>query len=277
MTTLSAALRDVAQTLRAAGVPDPMADARALMAHATGIEPDRLTLHLADPLDPDAARHFAVLVDRRAKREPVSHLIGYRLFWGRRFAVTPDVLDPRPETETLIAAALEASFRSVLDLGTGTGAILLTLLAERESATGLGTDCSQPALRVAQRNADVLGLGFRARLIHGSWFEPVTGQFDLITSNPPYIAASEMPDLSPEVRLHEPHLALTPGGDGLGAYRAIAKGAMAHLAPKGRLMLEIGPTQAQAVLALLAAGGLTNGYTLSDLDGRDRVVVVQKS
>ena len=140
MTTLSAALATAAQTLRAANVPNAMTDARALLAHASGIAPGRLTLHLADPLATDVAARLNALIQRRAARVPVSHLIGYRLFWGRRFAVTADVLDPRPETETLIAAALDAPFASVLDLGTGSGAILLTLLAERPSSSGLGTD-----------------------------------------------------------------------------------------------------------------------------------------
>lgn len=276
MTTLSVALAGAAASLRAADVPGPMADARALLAHATGIAPDRLTLHLADALPDEAAARFAALIARRAARVPVSHLIGYRLFWGRRFVVTPDVLDPRPETETLIAAALEAPFHRVLDLGTGSGAILLTLLAERVAATGLGTDVSPPAIAVAEGNAAALGLGPRARFVQGSWFDPVAGSFDLVTSNPPYIAADEMAALSPEVRLHEPHLALTPGGDGLDAYRAIAAGVGAHLAPGGRVLLEIGPTQGQAVLGMLVQHGLVDARILPDMDGRDRVVVAQK-
>src|SRR5690606_5796045 len=133
-----AALAGAARHLAAAGVPGPMADARALLAHAAGLAPDRLTLHLSDPLSPQATDLFAQLLARRVAREPVSHLIGHRLFWGRPFIVTRDVLDPRPETETLIATALEAPFHSLLDLGTGSGAILLTLLAERPQAQGLG-------------------------------------------------------------------------------------------------------------------------------------------
>jgi release factor glutamine methyltransferase len=276
VTTLSAALAAAARALRAADVPDPMTDARALLAHASGLNPDRLTLHLTDPLCAAAATLFAALIQRRALRAPVSHLIGYRLFWGRRFTVTPDVLDPRPETETLICAALAAPFTTILDLGTGSGAILLTLLAERTDATGLGTDASMPALAVARANAAAIGLTARAQFADGSWFVPVTGQYDLITSNPPYIAEHEMAGLSPDVRLYEPHIALTPGGDGLDAYRAIAEGVVAHLAPSGRVMLEIGPTQGRDVLALLAAHGLPGGSILPDLDGRDRVVVAQK-
>ncbi|RGP36098.1 peptide chain release factor N(5)-glutamine methyltransferase [Pseudotabrizicola alkalilacus] len=275
MTTLSVALVQAVRDLRAGGVPDAAGDARVLLAHAAGIAPDRLTLHLPDAAAADVLARFATLIVRRAAREPVSHLTGGRLFWGRRFIVTPDVLDPRPETETLVAEALRTPFDRVLDLGTGSGAIVLSLLADQVGAQGLGVDLSGPALQVAQRNADALGLTGRCRFAHGAWFAPVSGQFDLIVSNPPYITAAEMADLSPEVQRYEPHLALTPGGDGLDAYRAIAAGVAAHLAPTGRLLLEIGPTQAAAVVQLLAQAGLGQIRVLPDMDGRDRVVAAQ--
>jgi release factor glutamine methyltransferase len=277
VTTLAAALAPAVAALRAVGVPDPATDARALLAHAATIAPDRLTLHLSDAAEPGVLARFAALIGRRAAREPVSHLIGSRLFWGRRFIVTADVLDPRPETETLVAEALARPFSRVLDLGTGSGAILVTLLAERGQAQGLGVDLSEPALAIATQNAAVLGVAARVRFAAGSWFDPVTGRFDLIVSNPPYIAQSEMADLSPEVRLHEPHLALTPGGDGLDAYRAIAAGCVAHLEPGGRLLLEIGPTQGAAVVDLLAGAGLRDVSVLRDLDGRDRVVTARRA
>ncbi|MBN2630586.1 MAG: peptide chain release factor N(5)-glutamine methyltransferase [Rhodobacteraceae bacterium] len=271
MTTLAQALSAAIASLRAADVPDPVPDARALLAHAAGIAPDRLTLHLPDVAGADVLERFAALVQRRVAREPVSHLIGHRLFWGRRFAVTRAVLDPRPETETLVAAALSAPFSRVLDLGTGSGCILLSLLAERPDATGLGVDLSPDALTVARANAAILGLDARASFACGTWFAPVSGRFDLIVSNPPYIAADEMAGLSPEVHDHEPHIALTPGGDGLAAYRALAAGLGAYLAPKGRVLLEIGPTQGNRVSALLKAAGFATKI-LPDLDGRDRVV-----
>ncbi|TGD45250.1 peptide chain release factor N(5)-glutamine methyltransferase [Pseudotabrizicola sediminis] len=272
MTTLAAALVQAVRDLRAAGVPDAAGDARVLLAHAAGIAPDRLTLHLPEEASEAALSSFATLTRRRAVREPVSHLTGGRLFWGRRFIVTPDVLDPRPETETLVIEALRAPFARVLDLGTGSGAIVLSLLADRDAAVGLGVDLSTAALDVAGRNAQALGLGDRCRFAQGSWFAPVDGRFDLIVSNPPYIAEAEMADLSPEVRLYEPHLALTPGGDGLDAYRVIAAGVGAHLAAKGRLLLEIGPSQGAAVAQMLQAAGLHHVRVLPDLDGRDRVV-----
>ncbi len=271
------ALADAARQLAAACVSDAPRDARRLLAHAMGVDPARLTLHLQDDLTPDAAARFAEAVAARLRRQPVSQITGQRLFFGRSFRVTPDVLDPRPETEVLVAAGLQEPFVRVLDLGTGSGAILLTLLAERAGATGLGTDASAAALDVARANAQALGLADRAQFAPGDWWQavPDDARFDLIVSNPPYIAEAEMAGLAPEVRDWEPRLALTPGGDGLDAYRAIAAGAAAHLAPGGRLLVEIGPTQAGAVAALLAAAGLADLRVLPDLDGRDRVVTAR--
>lgn len=270
-------LRDAAATLAEAGVPEPMRDARLLLAHALGIAPERLTLHTGDPETPEAARRFEALVQARAARAPLSHLTGQRLFWGRSFHVTPDVLDPRPETETLVALALAEPFTRVLDLGTGTGAILLSLLAERPGASGVGADVSPAALAVAARNARAPGVSGRVELIRSDWCAGVEGRFDLIVSNPPYIALAEMAGLSPEVRDHEPHLALTDGADGLSAYRAIAAQAPAHLAPGGRLMVEIGATQGTEVAAILSAAGLQGATIHPDLDGRPRVVAARRA
>lgn len=270
------ALRAAIARLRAAGIEDAPRDARALLAHALGIGADRLTLHLGDGLAEDAEARFDAAIAARADRMPVSQITGQRLFWGRAFRVTEDTLDPRPETEILVAEALSAPFFTCLDLGTGTGCILLSCLADRPVASGMGVDLSDAALAVATDNAARLGLGSRARFRRSDWFSAVTGRFDLIVSNPPYIAADEMAALSPEVRDWEPHLALTPGGDGLDAYRAIARGAPARLMAGGRLLVEIGPTQAQAVAALFAAEGLTGIRVLPDLDGRDRVVAAVK-
>lgn len=274
--TAAEVLRAAIRRLAAAGVPEPARDARRLLAYAMQIVPDRLTLELPRALAAPEAAAFEAAVAARAARQPVSQIVGHRAFWGREFCVTPATLDPRPETETLVAAALSAPFTRLLDLGTGTGCILLTCLAERPAATGIGVDVSRDALAVAARNAACLHLTARAEFRHGDWFAGVDEQFDLIASNPPYIAADEMAALAPEVRDWEPALALSPGGDGLGAYRAIAAGALAHLAPGGRLLLEIGPTQAAAVVALLAAAGLPGAAVLADLDGRDRVVSARR-
>lgn len=271
MTILLDARRGAVARLVAAGVPDAGQDAAVLLAFALGV--GRADLALLSPQTVLTDAEIATLdmaVAARVARQPMSHITGKRLFWGRSFAVTPDVLDPRPETETLIAAALAGPFGSVLDLGTGSGCILLTLLAERAGATGVGVDLSPAALTVAQRNAAALGVV--VDFVQGSWFDPVQGKFDLIVSNPPYIAANEMANLSPEVRLFEPHLALTPGGDGLDPYRIICAAAPDYLSDGGRLLVEIGPTQGTAVTGFFAAAGLVAIEILSDLDGRDRVV-----
>ena len=269
------ALRLAIPRLQAAGITDAPRDARALLAHAAGIAPDRLTLHLADPLTPEAETAFATAITRRTNREPVSHITGTRLFWGRPFRVTPDTLDPRPETEILVEESLKEPFAKLLDLGTGTGCILLSCLASMPIATGIGTDIHPATLQVAEDNARALNLTTRARFLLSDWFSAVQGRFDLIVSNPPYIAADEMPALSPEV-LHEPRRALTPGGDGLDAYRTIARDAPARLMAQGRLIVEIGPSQGAAVAALFSAQGLTDIRILPDLDGRDRVVAARK-
>lgn len=265
--TVGEALRAATARLAAAGIDGAARDARLLLAHALGVPADRLMLMSGDP-----APDIDALVAARIARQPVAQIIGHRLFWGRRFTVTRDTLDPRPETETLVALALQAPFASVLDLGTGTGAILLTLMAET-GASGLGTDASPAALAVAEGNARHLGLAARFQI--SDWFAAVEGRFDLIVSNPPYIAEAEMAGLSRDVLDWEPHLALTPGGDGLSPYRAIAAGAARHLNPKGRLMVEIGPTQGIAVAAMFRAAGLDAVAVHPDMDGRDRVVSAQ--
>ncbi|MCX7288742.1 MAG: peptide chain release factor N(5)-glutamine methyltransferase, partial [Rhodobacterales bacterium] len=212
----------------------------------------------------------------RVARQPVAQIIGQRLFWGLPFRVTRDTLDPRPETETLVAEALSRPFHRILDLGTGTGCILLSCLAGMPAAQGVGVDFSAAALLVAQENAQVLGLDARARFLASDWFSAVVGAFDLIVSNPPYIASHEMAALAPEVRDWEPHLALTPGGDGLDAYRTLATGAGAHLVPGGRILVEIGPAQGRAVSGFFTLAGLEAVQILSDMDGRDRVVSALK-
>lgn len=271
-----AALRAAVARLRAAGVEDPGRDARLLLSRAMGIAPDRLLIHLKDPLAEPAFRVLDDLVAARVARQPMAQILGERLFWGRSFRVTRDTLDPRPDTETLIEAALAEPFTRLLDLGTGTGCIAVTLLAERPGATGLATDLSPAALAVAAGNAARHGVADRLRLGQGAWWQAVTGgPFDLVVSNPPYIAAAEMAGLAPEVRDWEPALALTPGGDGLDAYRAILAGIGPQLAPGGRLLFEIGATQGPAVLALMRAVGLENPGLRADLEGRDRVALAR--
>ncbi len=268
----AAALAAAIPVLRAAGVEGPERDARLLLAHALGVDRSRLTLHLQDLLGAEAETRFATLVEARRTRRPLSQILGGRLFWDRWFEVTPEVLDPRPETEVLVRLALEHPFTRLLDLGTGSGAIAVTLLAERPEASGLATDLSAAALEIARRNADAHQVAARLELRQADWWTGIAGRFDLIVSNPPYIAAAEMPGLAPEVRDHEPRAALTDGGDGLSAYRTIAAGAAARLAPNGRLLVEIGAGQGAAVTRIFTAAGLDAVTVTPDLQGHDRVV-----
>ena len=272
---MSVTLGDLVQQAKAAltraGLNDAAREARLLAAHAAGIRPDRVTLALNDPVPDTAEAHLAAFLTARAVRVPLSHLTGARAFYRHDFIVTPDVLDPRPETETLVEAALNAPFDHVLDLGTGSGCILMSLLAARSAAAGVGVDASPKALDVALRNARALGVADRCLLLCGDWYDQVEGRFDLIVSNPPYITAREMEQVQPELA-HEPRLALTDDGDGLSAYRVIVPGALAHLQPGGRLMVEIGWTQVPPVKSLFQAAGFSDISVFQDLDGRDRVI-----
>lgn len=264
------------QILNAAGTDGAARDARRLMAAALDVNPDRITLMSHDTLAEKTEASFLTAVRLRAAGHPVSHLVGGRLFYDRWFKVTPDVLDPRPETEILVAEALRGPFETVLDLGTGSGAIILTLLAERPAAVGVAADLSQAALKVAEANAQAFGVADRVRFDVSDWFSAVSGEYDLIVSNPPYIAAAEMDGLQPEVRLHEPRMALTDEADGLTAYRKITAGAAENLRAGGRLIVEIGPTQAQPVSVMMRNAGLSDVRVIPDLDGRDRVVLARK-
>lgn len=269
--TIQTALVLATRQLSDAGIAGASRDARILMAHVLDIDASRITMVAPDPIDQTTQTAFEACIARRAAREPVSHILGRRSFYGRDFSVTADVLDPRPETEILVEQSLLQPFSSVLDMGTGSGAILLTLLAEQPLAKGLGCDISPKALEVAQQNATQLGLTKQARWCPSDWFTDVSGTFDLIVSNPPYIALDEMQALSPELS-HEPRLALTDEADGLTAYRIIADQALNFLSPRGRVLLEIGPTQGAAVADLMMAAGFKGVRVVADLDGRDRVV-----
>jgi len=215
----------------------------------------------------------------QSKHEPISRLRGAREFWSLDLAIGPAALDPRADTETLVAAAL-AAFAGrrreavrVLDLGTGSGAILCALLTELPGASGVAVDLSPQAAAVARANLTACGLGDRARVIVGSWGDALGGQYDLIVSNPPYIASAEIGGLELEVRDHDPHLALDGGADGLDAYRALAPALARLLAPRsGRFFVEIGAGQAARVTAILAAAGLEELKTLSDLSDHERVI-----
>ncbi|HEX4368607.1 MAG TPA: peptide chain release factor N(5)-glutamine methyltransferase [Rhodopila sp.] len=272
--SVAQAVRDGADRL--AGIADnPRLEARILLAHALGVvrgdlirEPGRLV---------DAAC-FDVLVERRVAREPLALIIGHREFWSLDFHVSPATLVPRPDSETLIEAALavfagRAPPRTILDLGTGTGCLLLALLTAFPSAFGIGVDLNQDAAALAKRNAVRLGLAGRAAFIAGDWTGALSGRFDLIVSNPPYIASAAIETLMPEVGRHEPKLALDGGADGYGAYRAMMPALPRHLEPCGAAILELGQGQAGHVADLAMELGLKSSLRL-DLAEIPRAIVL---
>ena len=270
--TVQAAMYQAAKVFKGEGLSYGMRDARRLMIGALGIESNRLTLHLRDEMSREAETIFASFCARRTKREAVSRILGRRLFYGRWFKNGPHVLDPRPETEVLIERSLQVPFRTLLDIGTGSGCIAITLLAENTQARGLATDISAEALDVAQGNASAHGVQERLQFGVSDWFSAVEGHYDLIVSNPPYIHPDEMEELDPEVRYGDPRIALTDFVDGLTGYREIARNAATFLTPGGRVLVEIGPAQGNAVLNLFARAGFADSTIHLDLDGRDRVV-----
>ena len=221
----------------------------------------------------DSYVFFKTLLEKRLKFQPISQIIGQRYFWKSKFLVTSDVLDPRPDTETLIEHTLSlGKFNRILDLGTGSGCILLSLLNEYKEANGIGIDISKKALIVAKKNADLLNLKHRASFKLGNWCENIAGKFDLIVSNPPYISEYEMTNLSKDVLNWEPRIALTPEGDGLEAYKYILNGAKKLLKPNGKLILEIGYNQRDDVSYLLKSNNYKNITFIKDINNKDRII-----
>ncbi len=277
--TIGACVAEGARRLAAAGVADARREARLILAHALGVEPVAVTGYPERPVpDPGA---FEALLARRERREPLSHLTGRREFWSLEFETGAATLDPRPDSETIIAAALEAvdgrtAPLSVLDLGTGTGCLLLAVLHELPRAVGLGVDVSPEVLGVARRNAELLGFASRARFEEGNWGKSLTGPFDLIVCNPPYIPTADIAGLEPEVAVFEPRLALDGGPDGLDAYRALMPDIGRLLAPGSAAVLEFGAGQRQAVAQIVARGGLAVSGVSRDLAGRERCLIVRK-
>jgi release factor glutamine methyltransferase len=275
-TSLVSLWTDVRRRLEAAGVDTPVFDARLLLE--AGADVSRLDI-VTDPrraVTDEQVAAVDALVKRREAREPVGHIIGRRHFWTLDLFVSPAVLIPRPETELLVETALQNttpdSPAHVLDLGVGSGAILLAVLAERPNATGVGVDISDGAVAVAQANANALGVVDRLDLKHGGWDVALDGAFDLVLSNPPYIPTNDIDALAPEVACFEPRLALDGGADGLDAYRAIIARLPHLLRPGGVFAVEVGKGQAEAVTALAAAHGLSTEPPRRDLAGIPRVV-----
>lgn len=267
--------------LEAAGVPGPVIDARVLVEAACGVTRADIVGDPYREISPEKAARLDDYLERRIRREPVSHILGRRGFWNIMLGVTPGVLTPRPETEVIVDHALrlfpEGRSLRILDLGVGSGAILLAILAERPAARGLGVDVSEEALAVARENAANLGLAGRVALLRGDWTTGLAeADFDLVVSNPPYIATDVIETLDPEVRVYEPRLALDGGADGLDAFRRLAPEILRVLKPGGRFLVEIGYDQRAAVETLFREAGAVEVETLQDLSTHDRVVAGAK-
>ena len=278
--TVAAKRHAVTEMLRQAGIESPDTDARLLIGHALGLDRTALMTNGDRPLHADEIATIDALAARRLRHEPVSRILGRKEFWSLPLDVSDAVLVPRPDTETVVEAALDyierenlrlASLR-LLDIGTGSGALLLALLTELRNAEGVATDISPAAIDVARGNAERLGLSPRCTFVVCDIAAGVTGLFDLIVSNPPYIAHVDIGTLEPEVRDYDPVLALDGGIDGLDAYRAIASQAIHLLAPGGRLIVELGAGQERAVRDLFTRAGLTVSGVRADLAGIPRAL-----
>ena len=278
--SVSEALNLLAQAFRTAGIEDADVDARLLVGHALHLDRARLIAQSDRILEAREINVISALAARRLKREPVSRILGQKEFWSIALAITPDVLVPRPETETVVEGALDFVVRGglrmeklrILDIGTGSGALLLALLRELPNATGTGTDISTGALKVARENAARCGVEGRCTFVVCDIASVVEGPFDLLVSNPPYIAHDEITSLAPEVKNYDPTVALDGGDDGLAAYRAIAADAKRLLAPGARMFVELGAGQEAAVRDLFTNVGLTAGIARTDLAGIPRVL-----
>ncbi len=276
--TRADALREAAQRLAAAGVPSPARESRLLGAYALGLSAEALFLEPAAPLAPDEAHRLEACVRRRARREPFAYIAGRRAFWTLDMATDPRALIPRPETETLVEAALARASAlplraRLLDLGTGSGCLLVALLRELPGAWGVGADASAGAVALARRNARAHGVGDRSAFVVADWGAPMAGRFHAILCNPPYVADGEIAQLAPEIARHEPRSALSGGADGLACYRRLAPEIARLLAPTGFAAVEIGAGMGDAVSALFGASGLTETGRARDLAGRERCVL----
>lgn len=279
--SIAEALRLMAQFFHLNGIEDADADARILLAHALHLDRAQLLAQSDRLLEAREIDTVLPLAVRRLKREPVARILGRKEFWSLPLGLTPDVLVPRPETETIVEAALDRVLRGglrlerlrVLDIGTGSGALLLALLKEMPNATGTGTDIDAGALACARANAERHNLAGRCSFVAGDMAAGLAGPFDLIVSNPPYVARGEIARLEPEVGDYDPKVALDGGEDGLDAYRAIAAAAPRLLAPDGRLIVELGAGQELSVRTLFTNTGLAIVTVRNDLSGIPRALV----
>jgi len=282
-------LRDLYGTLRGrfrdAGLDTPDLDARTLLCHALSIKPIDLISESDRAISSGERQRTEEIVLRRLAREPVARILGEREFWGQPFQLSASTLEPRPDTETLVEAVSTWLHKRViqigqdaprlLDIGTGSGVILISLLLEFCNARGTGTDISASALETARQNARNLAVDERARFAAGNYLDAIQGCFDVIVSNPPYIASAEIADLAPEVALFDPLAALDGGSDGLDGYRAIFESALRNLSPDGLIAVEIGHEQSGSVTAIAHLSGFSTVETVQDLGNRDRVVLAR--
>lgn len=275
--SLSDLLRQAAEDLRAAGIPDAMVDSRILAAAAFGLSREDMLREPHRPLDAEAQARFRGMIDRRRAREPVARILGSREFHSLDFGLGPETLEPRPDSEAVVEAAIvygqafDGPVR-VLDLGTGTGCLLLSVLHALSDSQGVGVDIAAGAIDVASRNAERLGLGGRARFVRTDWTDGVDGPFDLVLSNPPYIETAAIAGLSPEVAGYDPAAALDGGSDGLDAYRALAPRIAPVLSSPGVVVLEIGAGQQAEVTVIFTAAGFTPIATRTDFGGHVRAL-----
>ena len=279
--TIGSVLDEAAAALAGAGFDEARRRGRRLLAAALPLSPAEIFAHPETALTTAQDARVAQMLTRMIAREPLSRIIGRREFWGLDFALSADTLDPRPESETLVEAVLarlpdRTSAYQFLDLGTGSGCLLLALLSEFPLAIGVGIDVAAGAARTARRNARLLGLAGRARFAVGDWAEALAGEFDAVVANPPYIATAAIPDLPREVRDYDPKRALDGGQDGFAAYRAIAADLFPLLRPGGLFAAEIGIGQAEAVAAILSENGLVIDGFAGDLGGVIRCVLARR-
>lgn len=275
--TRAHAISEGARVLKEMGVPDPVRDARLLLAHVQNVDAGRLIAQDDAIVSNSEADRYGEALTRRIAGEPVSRIRGWREFYGRRFEISPDVLDPRADTELLVEVGLKhlPAAGRVLDLGTGSGCVVISILAEAAEATGVGVDLSAAALEVARRNGEALGVSGRVNWVEGSW-DAAKGPFDLVVSNPPYIRRDVIPGLMQEVRDHDPALALDGGEDGLDAVRAILEAAPGYLRAGGWLAMEVGFDQTEEVMALASGAGWADISRAHDLAGHQRVVIARR-
>lgn len=275
------AVRQVGRALIDAGIDTPQLEARILVAAACDADTDTVFAHPDRKLSRAQTGLLWALTERRVKREPIAYILGHREFWSLDFDVGPGVLIPRPDSETVIQSVLADQHKlptdpNILDLGTGSGALLLTLLTELRNAWGLGIDKSPDAITFARRNARKLGVSSRASFLAANWGDPIRGEFDAIICNPPYIPETELKGLAPEIKIYEPHQALEAGCDGLVAYRYLSLQLFPMTKPGGKVYFEVGQGQADAVMTMLTASGFVEAKAAQDLAGIDRCVSVRR-